>query len=418
MKGLNMQTTKQVVLILTLAAFMLSGCKGRSAPTDNAAAAASNPSALKLSLSPCHNDAMDADSLALAQKMINDGVIFLLANVEPDGGWSMGKGVFKPAATALALKVLVQHPDFGPQHPVVKKGYEVLLTFRQKDGGIYSTGEGVNNYTTALAVMALAAGGNPQHKSDVEAAVNYLRGLQNAPGSESPDGRQIGSDDPDIGGVNYGRKQGSASFGHADLSNVSMWIDAMHEAGVQPDDPAMQRAADFVSRLQNRSESNSQKFAAEGSNDGGFVYTITESKAGAGPTGAGLRSYGSMTYAGFKSMLYAGVSKDDPRVLAAFEWIRRYWRLDSNPNMPQAQNLQGLYYYYHMMAKALRAWGQPIIKDLDGKSHNWRNELVDALSSRVSPDGSWSNDADRWEEGSPILVTAYSVLALQEMLKK
>ena len=28
-------------------------------------------------------------------------------------------------------------------------------------------------------------------------------------------------------------------------------------------------------------------------------------------------------------------------------------------------------------------------------------------------DGSWVNDADRWYESNPYLVTAYSVLALQ-----
>jgi len=29
------------------------------------------------------------------------------------------------------------------------------------------------------------------------------------------------------------------------------------------------------------------------------------------------------------------------------------------------------------------------------------------------PDGSWVNEADRWMEGDPNLVTAYSVIALQ-----
>ena len=40
-----------------------------------------------------------------------------------------------------------------------------------------------------------------------------------------------------------------------------------------------------------------------------------------------------MTYAGLKSFLYAGVGKDDPRVKAAIEWVRKHYTLDENPNM-------------------------------------------------------------------------------------
>ena len=46
-----------------------------------------------------------------------------------------------------------------------------------------------------------------------------------------------------------------------------------------------------------------------------------------------LRSYGSMTYAGLKSMIYAGLSHDDPRVKAAWEWIGRNFTVDENPGM-------------------------------------------------------------------------------------
>ena len=48
---------------------------------------------------------------------------------------------------------------------------------------------------------------------------------------------------------------------------------------------------------------------------------------------------------------------------------------------------------------------------------NWREELVAALASRQRDDGSWLNEADRWEEGRPELVTVYAVLALEEALK-
>ena len=71
---------------------------------------------------------------------------------------------------------------------------------------------------------------------------------------------------------------------------------------------------------------------------------------GATPDG-GLRSYGSMTYAGLKSMIYCGAGPEDPRVKAATKWIKDHYTLAENPGMGQ----QGLYYYYQTMSKALAA---------------------------------------------------------------
>jgi squalene-hopene/tetraprenyl-beta-curcumene cyclase len=129
-----------------------------------------------------------------------------------------------------------------------------------------------------------------------------------------------------------------------------------------------------------------------------------------------LRSYGSMTYAGLKSMIYAGLSKDDPRVKAAWDWISKNWTLDENPGMKladpaQAQN--GQYYYYHTLARALNAYDQPTITDPSGKTHDWRVELIAKLKSLQKEDGSWVGDK-RWMEDNASLVTAYAVLALQE----
>ena len=123
-----------------------------------------------------------------------------------------------------------------------------------------------------------------------------------------------------------------------------------------------------------------------------------------------------MTYAGFKSMLYADVDREDARVVAALDWIREHYTLDSNPNMPNRQSHQGLFYFYHVFAKALRAWGEPTLVDADGEAHDWRAELCDKLIGLQDADGSWVNDADRWYEGNPALVTSYALLAMQAAL--
>jgi squalene-hopene/tetraprenyl-beta-curcumene cyclase len=120
-----------------------------------------------------------------------------------------------------------------------------------------------------------------------------------------------------------------------------------------------------------------------------------------------------MTYAGFKSMLYAGLTREDERVKRAYQWIQRYYTLENNPNMPGKQSKEGLYYYYHVFARALEAWGEPTLRDADGKEHDWRQELITHLTELQQKDGSWVNPEDRWLEGNPYLVTAYAVLAIQ-----
>lgn len=410
-------------LLITLGALTVLGCSDDSKRADDTKGgretARAEAPALGLSVPEPSNDAIDAEHAELAGRLINDGLRYLLSVRNADGGWDL-EGATEPAITAMAVKALVQHDDFDGDSPIVQTAIERMLEYRQEDGGIYNPAEGLANYSTSLAVMALAAADRPEYNAAMREAVGFLRGIQIAPGSESPDGDTIGEDHPFVGGVSYGR------HGRPDMSNLGMWMEAMQDAGVEGDDPAMRRALRFVQRTQNRSESNPMGWAGQGSDDGGFVYapaiagdpTAGESKAGEGVGGRGLRSYGSMTYTGFKSMLYADVDRDDDRVQAAFEWIRRYWRLDSNPNMPRLRSQQGLYYYYHVFAKALRAWGRDIITDFDGVEHNWRHELIDAIAERAGDDGSWSNeDADRWLEGHPTLCTCYAVLALQEAMR-
>ncbi|MCY2927749.1 MAG: hypothetical protein NT031_20380 [Planctomycetota bacterium] len=353
---------------------------------------------------------MDAAHRQGAESLVAGGTKFLLAKQEADGAWSLG-GSGKPALTALALKALLQAPGADVKSPALQNGIKALLSFRQKDGGIYTPAEGMFNYHNSIAIMALSTvvKFDPQYKPVLDEAVKYNRSLVIRAGDSSPKGEKIIKGEGDEGGVNYGKK------GRADLSNAAMWVEAMHQAGVASDDADLQAVVGYVTRLQNNAETNNRELVIEGPNDGGFFYTYNESKGGTGQGEKGLRSYGSMTYSGFKSLLHAGLTKDDPRVRSAFTWIRQYWGLDRNPNLPDQQSQEGLYYYYHAFARALKAWNEPVIKDLKGAAHNWREELIDALKARVGADGSWVNaKAARWDEGNPVLATCFAVLALQE----
>lgn len=270
----------------------------------------------------------------------------------------------------------------------------------QPDGGIYQTGSYYKNYETCLAILCLAeANKDGRYTQAIARADAFIKGIQ----WDEGEGKDIS--DPAYGGAGYG------SHKRPDLSNTSFLVDALRAAGNDENSEAIQRALIFISRCQNlETEHNTTPFAAKNP-DGGFYYTPAaggSSQAGQTPQG-GLRSYASMTYAGLKSMLYAGVDQNDPRVKAAVSWIRKHYDLDSNPGMGPA----GLYYYYHVFAKALDALGQDTFEDENGVAHNWRAELIRELASRQQTNGSWINEqSDRWLEGDANLVTAYALLAL------
>jgi squalene-hopene/tetraprenyl-beta-curcumene cyclase len=357
--------------------------------------------------------------------LIDKGLTFLKDQQKPDGGWASEKE--PPAITALVLRAFVLDPKYPVETPFVRKGFDRLLSFQLENGGIYR--DLLANYNTAIAISALAAANRDEYRERLDKAVAYLKGLQwtEATRPEHDDatrGQQVVRDekDPFFGGWGYGGR--SRGAGRPDLSNAQMALDALHDAGIPPSDPAFQRALAFVSRLQNHRATNDQPWAGD---DGGFIYGPAdtrkgESFAGEYTTSDGdrrLRSYGSMTYAGLKSMIYAGLTRDDPRVQAAWKWITSNWTLDENPGMRHAgaENAQhGLYYYYHTLARALNEYDQPVIETADGKRIDWRVAFVEQLEKLQKPDGSFVGDA-RWMEANPVLVTSYVVLALHEVRK-
>jgi len=359
------------------------------------------------------------------QHSIDQGLAFLKSRQEPDGGWQGAND--PPAITAIVLKAIVGSGRVDAKTDFVAKGYEKLLTYQLDSGGIYKDLQG--NYNTAIAVSALAAANDPAFQPAMDKGVAYLKSLQwtqqtrpeFSDPNETHSGKQVVQDekDPFFGGWGYGGR--SRGPGRPDLSNAQLALEALNDAGVKPEDPAFQRAVTFASRCQNNSETNDAAWAG---NDGGFVYGPAgdrngESFAGefAGVDGKRmLRSYGSMTYAGFKSFIYAGLTKDDPRVKAAWQWINNNWTLDENPGMklnkPELAQ-HGIYYYYHTLARALKAYGEPTLKDHNGVAHDWRVELIGKLASLQKPDGSWSGEK-RWMEDNPVLVTSYCLIALRE----
>lgn len=337
-------------------------------------------------------------------RSLQRGLKFLEATQQPDGGWA-GRSASDPAITALVAQCFIQSPEYGPRHPLVERAVKFIQRYVQPDGSIGDPDQALPNYHTSVCLMALSALGDPAMAETIARAQASLK-----------KGQWDEQESHDSSSTWYG----GAGYGHSkrpDLSNTQMMLEALHQSNLPADDPVYQKALVFVSRCQMRSESNDQPYA-RGATDGGFIY----SPVGAGESKAEivrqdgverLRTYGSMTYSGFKSLLYAGLSKSDPRVKAALEWIGRSYTLDENPNMPGARSHEGLFYYYYVFARALNAWNEDTVTDAAGRVHPWRAELCDKLRSLQRQDGSWVNDKDRWFESNPHLVTAYSVLAMQ-----
>ena len=315
-----------------------------------------------------------------------------------DGSYSKKLG---PAVTAMCTTSLLKN-GVRMTDARIQKSLKYLESFIQKDGGVYAPNSNLRNYETSVAVMCFAAA-NKDGKYDkiIEEAIGFQKNIQ------WDDGEGHDRESTFYGGQGYGKHK------RPDMSNTSFFIDALKAASEDKDSAAIQKAMAFVSRTQNLpTQHNEMAFATKVTerDKGGFIYTPAgkgESKAGSTPEG-GLRSYASMTYAGLKSFLYAGLNKEDVRVQAAMDWIQRNYDLRTNPGMGK----QGLFYYYHVFAKALDAYGEPILTDSAGKTHNWRAELLEQLSATQNKDGAWINEADRWFEGDPNLVTSYSLLAL------
>ncbi|HOX36918.1 MAG TPA: prenyltransferase/squalene oxidase repeat-containing protein [Candidatus Brocadiia bacterium] len=352
--------------------------------------------------------ARDASLLNESRHSIDRALNWLDGRQGEDGSWCQHSAI---TALAVAGYLGSGEEKYGRSNPKVAKALAFVRSKANKDGSI---GEGPEMvYTTSICLMALLAAGDPADGGIIRGARQYLLTAQ------ADEGEGLAPDDPSYGGFGYAKAAENAEQRRADLSNTQWALEALKFSEFVESAPDNIRAGEkdeagsslhwdkaiaYLSRCQN-AETNPDKPAH---NDGGFFYRHGESKAGISTEG-GLRSYGGMTYAGLKSMVYARLDRDDPRVMAAWKWINERYTLDENPGL----GVQGLYYYYHTFAKAHQVYGLETFKTPDGKVHDWRAEFVNKLVSIQKGDGFWVNENGRWWENMPELTTAYCVLALE-----
>jgi len=344
------------------------------------------------------------------QHAIERGLRWLSTQPDPKGYWSQPD---HPALSALVLTAFMGEPSRQVKAGLpafIRKGYAYILKCVQPDGGIYV--RELSNYNTSVSMMALVVANNPEYEPVLRDARRFLAGLQ-----EDAGGKGI-IDSPYDGGIGYG-----SSYNHSDMSNTLFALESFYYTRHLDRDknrgkketkalnwPAVIR---FIERCQNLPGTNDQPWASDDpQNKGGFVYFPGNSKAGEMTLASGktaLRSYGSISYAGLLSYIYADLDRDDPRVKAVFNWLRQNYTLAENPGM----GAQGLYYYYHTMAKALAAYKVDHLSLKEGKAVDWRRELGLKLLNLQTAEGFWINENGRWWERDPVLVTSYAVISLE-----
>ena len=337
---------------------------------------------------------------------ITKGLDWLRQHQNADGSWSLND---YPALTALPLWAYMGNPDGAPPEKpdYIRKGYDFIVSSVKPDGGIYR--KGLANYNTSISLVALVLARDGKYDPIIRAAHDFVIGQQatNLP-------------DPSMdGGIGYG-PTGSARE-HPDLSNTVIALEAIRRSEAianyeRPGGPKLDwnAAIQFIQRCQNLPSVNKASYVSTSPDDrGGFIYFPGNSSAG--ETGKnGARSYGSMSYAGLLSYIYANLTKNDPRVTAAVDWLKKHYSVDENPGM----GIDGLFYYYQVMAKALSTYGTPELPLPDGRKADWPRELALKLINLQQDDGSWANESGRWMEKDPVLATSYSVLTLEMIYRQ
>ena len=324
---------------------------------------------------------------------------------QPNGSWK-----YDPAITALVLYSLMLEPQYHPDDRIpeaIGRGYAFLEKYANPNGGIYH--EHYRNYSTAVALMAFTAAGKPKYQPIIDKARQYLIDFQ------LDEGEDISPAHAYYGGIGYGGDD------RPDLSNLQLALEAIKTAeefsvasdGVLQREPPVkgqtlashwQKALVFLSRTQNIEAINDMDYAT---GDGGFIYETGHYKP------ERSISYGSMTYAGLKSLLYAGIDKNDIRVTKAYDWICSHYTVEENPNF----GTSSLYYYFMTATKCLKTFGKDTILDSKGNRRDWREDFINRIISLQHEDGYWVNSDGRYQENVKDLATAYSVIAMKHALQ-
>lgn len=346
-------------------------------------------------------------------RSLKQGIALLVAGQSADGSWRASRYpalADGPSLTALVLRSLCEHRQSAIVAKAWRRGIEYLARISPKDDIAELAADRYSYplYTAAIAAETLAA--VPAYKAERGRWIDFLVRRQ----MTEPLGWQPADDE--YGGWSYTRglparpKQAAARspLDVANLSATMFALEALRAAGRPASDSAIKNALRFVKHCQNYT----QRQGDPRFDDGGFFFVLDDAarnKAGiAGSDTAGrvrFRSYASATADGLRALRLCGLADDDPRLLAARDWLGRSLgelRIASGAS-PTAGSWHTASFYY-----ACSSLGSSL--DLFSKPD--ASTLAAALVARQQPDGSWSNPAVDLREDEPLVATSLALAAL------
>lgn len=250
-------------------------------------------------------------------------------------------------------------------------------------------------------VMALVsygeATGSRRYRPEVLHGVDVLRA------SQWDESRGCPASHPLFGGISR------VGLTPPDLTHTALALQAQRNAGVPADDPWIRRALGFIARCQVAGTPGCR-------NEGGFAARpIDPATSAATAPESSRKPSGATTCLGLTSLLAAGFAPEDARVRGALRWLAGHYTLDAHPGMDRRE--EGLFGFYLEFAKAMAALRLDRIRDAQGVSHDWCEELAGRLAARQNPDGSWTNPRESPDPAAstPMVVTSYALLTLDQI---
>lgn len=341
-------------------------------------------------------------------KAIRKGAQWLLAQQDASGAFLPRARIdaCPVALTALALRALVESDPAVLTNGSVDRAIAYLRSYRQPDGGIYDPERGLAVYTSGVVASALRAVSKwdePGSRHEVD------------PGS--PDGDEPSAHVrellPDLDLFVY-RRGIPESLMDADrerdtgsLKSAQLLDELIQEKeGLSADESA---AVEFLDRNKTTVQETSP-----------FRTRSPRWKRSDGGTDT-------FTYEDLLPLIYKSIRADYPEAVRALRTIESFYTLERNPDLTKRYGeggflpgTQGLFYYYHTIAKVLSVRGSPTLEVSSGRTrgrtrgrtHDWAHELEKKLLGLQRREGWWANRDGRWWEDEPVLVTSYALMTL------